>query len=110
MTWALAPAEPETLDRYFLRELIWCGPCDMPMAPVLASSGMRYYGCPNERCARILVPAEVAEQQAWSRFVFLNEVLAHGVRRDRRHAALNQILRRLTVGSTTTDLGYEWRD
>jgi hypothetical protein len=109
MGWALSPTKPETLERYVIRDVIWCGPCERPMEPVLVSGGRRHYGCPKRTCAR-LVPAEETEQRVWSRFVQLNELLAHGVRRDQRYALLRQVLARVIVGETATDLMYEWRD
>jgi hypothetical protein len=107
---ALAQPPSGVLDRYLLRDLMWCALCDRPLVAVLGPADTRHYGCLNERCPRPLLDAEVVEQQVWTRFVRLNDALAHGVRRDARHSMLRQLLKQVTVGDTTVDLAFEWRD
>jgi hypothetical protein len=56
MTWAVSPV-PDVDDRYLLRDLVWCGQCDVPMKPALLSTTERFYGCTDPECPRSLVQA-----------------------------------------------------
>jgi hypothetical protein len=97
-------------DLYILRGLIFCGLCAGPMLPVLIRTGIRKYGCPNKRCPRPLLPAEILEQKVWSRFTLLNEAFAGAVHRNQRNEVLRQVLKRVVVGSDMSALSFEWRD
>lgn len=98
------------LRRYLLRDLLRCGPCDLPFIAILVPPGARYYGCTSRQCPRRLLPADVTEQRVWSRFVAINETLSDGVPRDQRHELLRQLLKRVVVGRTFADLSLEWRE
>ena len=69
------------LRRYQLRDLAWCGICDLPLIAILVPPGARYYGCVNKHCARRLLAADVTEQRVWCRFVAINQTLADGIPR-----------------------------
>jgi hypothetical protein len=66
------------VDRYFLRDILWCEACDLPLRPALVNGRLRYYTCGNVGCRRPALPAETMEQQVWRRFVLLNELFATG--------------------------------
>lgn len=103
-------ADDTLVDRYFLRDLIWCGGCDRSLVPLLGARQPRYYGCANWECSQGPVPADGVEQRVWQRFAGLNEAAARGVRGEHRRAALRQVLRRVVVGAGHDDLRFEWRD
>ncbi len=106
--WALLLNEGS--DFYLLRDLLWCGLCDEPFAACLMSTGIRYYGCTNVGCPRPLVNAEEAEQVVWQRFSKHNPALAPLVTRTHRQIALSENLKRATVQSGVSEMGFEWRE
>ena len=97
------------LRRYQLIDLAWCGICDLPLIAILVPPGARYYGCVNKHCVRRLLPAEVTEQRVWCRFVAINQTLADGIPRARRHDVLRELLKRVVIGRASTDLTFDWR-
>lgn len=97
-------------DLFFLRGLLWCGPCNELLIPAFSPISGRCYGCPSTKCLRPHVNADQAETAAWSRYADLNETAARAVRNGQRHQALIEVLKRVTVGRSDVDLGYEWRD
>ena len=97
------------LRRYLLRDLLWCQPCDRPIVPILLRPASRYYACLSQACPHPALPARVMEYRVWGRFVRLYGSMAQGVPRERRHDALRQMLWRVVVGRSMTDLRCEWR-
>ena len=98
------------VDKHFLRGLLWCGPSGDLLIPAVNDCGRRFYGCPDRRCPRPLVPAEEVEQLVWARYTALHEDIARVVSRNGRHEALVAVLSRVTVGVSLVDLDYDWRD
>jgi hypothetical protein len=96
------------LRRYLVRELLWCGVCDVPWVPVLLRPMSRYYVCSKEKCSHPAMPARLMEHRVWSRFVRSRGTLAQGVPRERRHDVLKQELTRV-VGEGMV-LRFEWRE
>jgi hypothetical protein len=108
MVWALSPS-PEADDRYLLRDLLWCGLCEVPMNAALLSTSRRFYGCTSLACPRSLIPADLSETLVWQAFRYLfadatAELTTAGQRRALVHA-----LERVTVGVDLGDVRYQWR-
>jgi len=97
------------LRRYLLRDLLWCETCDRPMVPILLRPASRYYACPSKACPHPALPARIMEYRVWGRFMRLYGTTAQGVPRERRHDVLRQMLWRVVVGRSMTDLRCEWR-
>jgi hypothetical protein len=95
-------------DRYLLRDLIWCGLCDVAMEPVVLS-GTRYYACKNGRCPRP-IPADGVELLVWQQYAVLYEgtevVVPTALRRD----ALRRKLTRVRIGTDMFEFWCEWKD
>jgi len=98
------------VDKHFLRGLLWCDPSNDLMIPAINDCGRRFYGCPDRRCPRPLVPAEEVEQLVWARYAALNEELARTISRNGRREALITVLSKVSVGTSLIDLDYSWRD
>jgi hypothetical protein len=100
-------AEP---NHYYLRGLLRCRPCGDLLVPAYSSSGLRLYGCPQPRCPRPWVPAGETEERVWARFRSLNRPTARDIPPAERQEALIAVLNQITVGFSTADLDYHWRD
>jgi hypothetical protein len=109
MVWAMSPS-PETDDRYLLRELVWCGLCDVGMKPAFLSTRTRFYGCTNPACPRPLIEADLAETLARQAFLYLfAEPVIESTTHERR-PVLEHVLERVIVGADLGELRYQWRD
>jgi hypothetical protein len=97
------------LRRYLVRDLLWCGICDVPWVPILLRPMSRYYVCSKKACSRPAMPANLVEQRVWSRFTRSHGSIAQGVPRDRRHDVLRQELRRAVVSGGML-LRLEWEE
>ena len=95
------------LRPYLVRELLWCGACDVPWVPILFPPMSRYYVCTKKECSRPAMPARLTEHPVWSRFVRTHGTLAQGVPRERRHGVLKYELRRVVVRDGMV-LRLEW--
>jgi hypothetical protein len=100
----------ELNDRYLLRELVWCGPCDVPMKPATHSTNRRCYGCTNPTCPRPLFSAALLDVVAWQAFLYLFADPTIQLTRPEQRQALEIVLERVTVGRDLGDLRYQWRD
>jgi hypothetical protein len=109
MVWATSPS-PKVDDRYVLRDLIWCGLCDVDMRPALLSTSRRFYGCTSLACPRSLVPADLLEILVWQAFLYLFADPRAESALDEQHQALNHALERVTVGVDLGDVRYCWRE
>jgi hypothetical protein len=109
MVWAM-PLELGVDDRCMLRDLVWCGLCDVPMIAALLSTGRRFYGCTRVGCPRALVPADLLEALVWQAFAYLFADTSAELTADEQRQALVQTLERMTVGVDLGDLRYQWRD
>ena len=109
MTWAMSPPA-DTAERYLLRDLVWCGPCGMPMEPAMLSPNKRFYGCPSIHCPRPVIPAEILEILVWQAFVYLFAEVGPEISAEEQRAALVHSLERVTVGADLGELRYQWRD
>ena len=109
MTWATSRA-PEVDDRYLLRGLAWCGPCDLSLVPACILPGKRFYGCRNLHCARPLVTAETLETLVWQAFLYLFAEPTADVTWNEQRQALEHVLDRVTVGADLGEVRYRWRD
>ena len=109
MTWAISPT-PDVDDRYLLRDLVWCGLCDVRMKAALLSTSRRFYGCTCLDCPRCLIPADLLETLAWQAFLYLFADPSVEVTRTEQRQALEHALERVTVGIDLGNLCYQWRD
>ncbi len=108
MTWAMSP--PEVDDSYLLRDLAWCGLCELSLGPAWLSLGRRFYGCRNIHCPRPLVPAEMLETLVWQAFLDLFAEPDAAVTLVERRQALEHVLGRVSVGADLGEVRYQWRD
>jgi hypothetical protein len=109
MVWATSPS-PKVGDRYVLRDLIWCGLCDVAMRPALLSTSRRFYGCTSLACPRSLIPADLLETLVWQAFLYsFADPAAELTAAEQRHA-LAHALARVAVGVDLGDVRYFWRD
>src|SRR5437762_6115454 len=104
MVWAMSPA-PDVDDRYLLRDLVWCGLCDVPMKAALLSTSRRFYGCTCLDCPRSLLPADLLEVLVWQAFLYLFAEPTTEL----TSAKQRQALERATVGVDLGDVRYCWR-
>jgi hypothetical protein len=109
MVWALSPS-PDASDRYLLRDLVWCGLCDVPMKAALLSTSRRFYGCTSLDCPRALLPADLLEALAWQAFLYLFADTSAELTTSEQRQALAHALERVTVGVDLGDARYRWRD
>ena len=96
------------LREYAVRELLWCGACDVPWVPILLRPMSRFYVCSVKACSRPAMPARLVEYRVWSRFVRSHGTIAQGVPKDRRNDVLKQELRRVEIHEGMV-LRLEWR-
>jgi hypothetical protein len=109
MVWAVSPP-PEVDDRYPLRDLVWCGLCDVPMRPVPLSTNRRLYDCVSPGCPRPVVPADLLEVLVWQAVLYLFAEPTVELTEAEQRQALNHALERVTVGVDLGDVRYSWRD
>ncbi len=109
MVWALSP-EPDVDDRYLLRDLVWCGLCDVPMKAALLSRSRRFYGCSCLDCPRSLLPADLLEALVWQAFLYLFADPTADLTNHEQRQALAHALEQVTVGVDLGDVRYCWRD
>jgi hypothetical protein len=109
MTWATSPS-PRLDDRYCLRELAWCGLCEVLLKPAWLSPGGRFYGCPNVYCPRPLMPAELLETLVWQAFLYLFADPAAEATAEEQRQVLTRVLERVTVGPDLGQVRYRWLD
>jgi hypothetical protein len=109
MVWAMSPW-PEVDDGSLLRDLIWCGLCDVPMKATRLSTSRRFYGCTRMGCRRPLVPADLLETLVWQALLYLFADPTAELTAPERTQALDHALERVTVGADLGDLRYQWRD
>jgi hypothetical protein len=108
MIWAMSPT-PDLDDRYYLGDLAWCGLCELRLQPVWLSLGKRFYGCPNVRCPRPLVPAELLETLVWQAFRCLFGEPAAEMTATEQRQVLQRTLERVTVGPNLGQVRYQWQ-
>src|SRR5436305_14353228 len=101
---------PEVDDRYLLRELAWCGLCDVPLKPARLSTSQRFYGCTSPACPRSLFSAALLDVVVWQAFLYLFADHTIALPRMEQRQALEIALERVTVGRDLGDLRYKWRD
>jgi hypothetical protein len=99
-----------TVAGYTLRDLIWCGLCDVPMKPALLSTGRRFYGCIRVGCPRPVASADLLETLVWQAFRYRFAEPGGSLSAVARDKALAHALERTTVGVDLGDLRYQWRD
>jgi hypothetical protein len=109
MVWAMA-ASAEAQERYLVRDLVWCGLCEVELGPALLATRIRFYGCRNPGCPRPLVEADVLETLVWQAFEYLFLEPTAEVTLEEQRAMLEHILERVTVGADLGQLRYVWRD
>jgi hypothetical protein len=95
------------LREYTVRELLWCGHCDVPWVPILLRPMSRFYVCSKKACARPAIPARLIEHRVWTRFMRSCGTIARDVPKERRHEVLRQELRRVEVREGMV-LRLEW--
>jgi hypothetical protein len=105
----MSPA-PEVDDRYLLRDLVWCGLCDVAIKPALLSTRIRFYGCRNPACPRPLVEADLMETLVWQAFLYLFAEPTVEISDVEQRQALEHTLQRVTVGRDLGQMNYLWRD
>jgi hypothetical protein len=108
MVWAVSPSL-KVDDPYLLRDLVWCGLCDVAMRPALLPASRRFYGCTHVGCARSLVPAELLEMLVWQAFLYLFADASAELTTSEQRQALVHALERVTVGVDLGDVRYSWR-
>jgi len=112
MTYAFSPP-PGPDDSYSLRDLLWCGLCNVLMLPVFiaGSESERYYGCTELTCSRRVVPAEVIENLVWFEYAQLFGLAsAWDIPQLERGPRLVKGLERMTLGMELFERRYQWRD
>ena len=109
MVWAMSPS-PEVDDRYLLRDLIWCQLCDVSMKPALLSTRIRFYGCTNPACPRLLIEADLVETLVWQAFLYLFARPGTELTTDEQGQVLAHVLERVSIGADLGDVRYQWRD
>jgi hypothetical protein len=109
MPWAMAVGA-DVDERFLVRDLVWCGPCETEMVALVMSPGRRFYGCRNLRCARPVLPAEMLEALVWQAFLYLFADPDPEISVEEQRAALVHSLEQVTVGVDLGSLRYAWRD
>jgi hypothetical protein len=109
MVWAMS-ASPEAQERYLVRDLVWCGLCEVVLKPALLTTRIRFYGCLNPRCPRPLIEADLLETLVWQALEYLFLEPTAEVTVDEQRTMLEHTLERVTVGVDLGQLHYVWRD
>jgi hypothetical protein len=107
------PPPPQGGHRYLLCDLLWCGLCDRPMAPVFFTDSEwgRYYLCGNAACIRLPMAAEIIEDLVWFEYAQLYSLTNPWcVFRPERGPRLAEALERVTVGLQLFERTYRWHD
>ncbi|SCG15538.1 hypothetical protein GA0070610_1772 [Micromonospora echinofusca] len=95
-----------TNDPYLLRNLIWCGPCDVPMYPNPAW-GQRTYKC-GLGCRRIALPADAIESVTWT--AAERRATLDAIAPPCRQSVLELLLVKvIVVSDAPDDLAFVWR-
>ena len=109
MVWAMS-ASPEAEERYLVRDLVWCGLCEVALKPALLVTRIRFYGCTNPACPRPLIEADLAEPLVRQAFEYLFLEPTIEMTAEDQQAMLAHALERVTVGADLGQLRYGWRD
>jgi hypothetical protein len=109
MVWAMS-ASPEAEERYLVRDLLWCGLCEVALKPALLATRIRFYGCTNPGCPRPLIEADLLETLVWQAFEYLFLEPTAEVTTEEQRMMLEHALERVTVGADLGQLRYVWRD
>jgi hypothetical protein len=111
MSYAFSPL-PGPDDPFGLRDLLWCGLCDVVMVPVhiVDSESVRYYCCSQQSCPRLPVPAEVIENLVWFEYAQLYLIEnARDIPEPERGPRLAKALDRVTLGLELFERSYQWQ-
>jgi hypothetical protein len=96
-------------DPYLLRNLIWCGSCDVLMRPnrAIGDPRRRTYKCPLG-CRTAALLAEDIEGQAWTAAGQRATITAIAV--PYRRSVLETLLAKVVIGTRVTDVSFVWRN
>lgn len=108
VTGADRPVMAASTDPYLLRNLVWCGPCDIPMAPAHEPRGdkRRAYKCPLG-CRTAVVLAEPVESMTW--LAAERHATVAAIASIYRQSVLEMLLVKVIVGATADDVSFVWR-
>ncbi|MGX7670444.1 zinc ribbon domain-containing protein [Plantactinospora sp. DSM 117369] len=96
-------------DPYLLRELLWCGPCNVWMTATRAAGDRRRrtYKCAMG-CRTAALLAEDVELKVWE--ACRQRAATNAIQPAYQKSVLEMLLTRVIVGANTDDLTFIWRN